>query len=457
MTTAAGRDAGLPMDAPTRSRRRPRLVSGAAAFAVAGICAVLTWHVAYKLSQFPQRGITIAYTVIVGTYVVSRFVLAACYRPPQSARIRPGVAIIVPAFNEGAVVVRTIDACMALHYPPEQVELVVVDDGSEDDTYDQISAAAARYPAGRVRCIALGHNRGKRAAMAAGIRATTGEVLVFVDSDSHPAPEAVRLLVASFADKRVGAVSGISFVRNAGVNMLTAMQSARYVISFQLLKAAESTLGAVSCCSGCFSAYRRAAVEPLLDAWERQRFLGTPCTYGDDRALTNRVIKAGWKTVYDSRACAWTDAPTTYRTFFRQQLRWKKSWAREGLILLGHIWRSRPIAFPSVLVATVAGLLSPFIMLTNMVGRPLLTGVLPMVYLTGLYLVATSYGLFHLAWRDDELWPYAIIGTFFYLVVSVQLLWAIARLRDGSWGTRTSRPPTGEGGIPVGDGEGAPA
>jgi hyaluronan synthase len=421
-----------------------RLISGAAAVAITGICALLSWHIAYKATQVANRGITILYTLVVGTYVVSRFVLAALYRPPADAGIRPTVAIVVPAFNEGAVVRQTIDACMALRYPADQVECVVVDDGSQDDTYDQMRAAAARYPPGRVQCIPLEHNQGKRAAMATGIRATTADVLVFVDSDSHPEPNAVGLLVQAFADQRVGAVSGISFVRNADYNTLTRMQAARYLVSFQLLKAAESTLGAVTCCSGCFSAYRRAAVTPLLDAWEHQRFLGADCTYGDDRALTNRVIKDGWRTVYDFRAHAWTDAPTRYGKFFRQQLRWKKSWARESVLMLGHIWRSRPIAFPSVLIATLAGLLSPIIMVANLFGRPLISGVLPMVYLTGLYLVAMSYGLFHRAWRDDRLWPFAILGTFFYLICSVQLVWALVWLRNGSWGTRTPGPGTGQ-------------
>jgi hyaluronan synthase len=284
----------------------------------------------------------------------------------------------------------------------------------------------------------LDRNQGKRAAMAVGIRATTAEVLVFVDSDSHPGADAVRLLVQSFADPSVGAVSGISFVRNAGENLLTQMQSARYFVSFQLLKAAESTLGAVSCCSGCFAAYRRAAVAPILVSWESQRFLGAACTYGDDRALTNGVIKTGWKTVYDSRAQAWTDAPTDYPTFFRQQLRWKKSWIREGTLLLGHIWRSRPIAFPSVLVATVAGFLSPVVMLVNLIAKPAFSGALPLIYLTGLYLVAAAYGLFYRVWRGDRGWLFAVLGTFFYLLSSIQIVWALLRLRDGSWGTRSA-------------------
>ena len=463
MSTAVRTHGSGPAGAAQRWRITGDWVAVAAAVGTSGVCCLIAWHIAYKSTQLAGHRLSILYTIIVGTYVLSRFALAACYRPPRDVDddTLPRIAIVVPAFNEGAVVARTIDACMALNYPAEKVECVVVDDGSDDDTFAQMQRAAAQYSAGRVRCITLGSNQGKRAAMAAGIRATTAEVLVFVDSDSHPAPDAVRLLVQSFTGRgsgsgrhrrpkpglprsRVGAVSGISHVRNADHNLLTRMQAARYFVSFQLLKAAESTLGAVSCCSGCFSAYRREAVAPLLQEWEHQRFLGVECTYGDDRALTNRVIRAGWRTVYDSRAEAWTDAPTEYRKFFRQQLRWKKSWAREGMLLLGHVWRTRPIAFPSYVVATIAGLLTPLIMVVNLAGRPVFTGTWPLVYILGLYLVSMTYGLFHRAWRADRMWPYAIVGTFFYIAVSLQLLWALVKLRDGSWGTRMSAHPTSD-------------
>jgi hyaluronan synthase len=272
--------------------------------------------------------------------------------------------------------------------------------------------------------------------MAAGSRATTAEVLVFVDSDSLPAPGAVRKLVQGFADPRVGAVAGLTYVRNAHTNALTRMQASRYYVSFQLLKAAESVVSAVSCCSGCFSAYRRRAIEPLLADWEHQRFLGVECTYGDDRALTNVLLRRGWRTVYDCEAEAWTDAPDRYGTFFRQQLRWKKSWAREGPILLSHVWRTRPLAFPFVFVATLAGLMSPIVLLYNTVWVPADRLVVPVVYLLGLYLVSAAYGLLYRSLRDDGLALYAFVGTFFYVAFSFQLVWAVLRLRDSSWGTR---------------------
>ena len=413
-----------------------RAVRVVAALGVVGVCSLIGWHVVVRTLMLRDQPLTAAYTVLVSTYVVSRFVLSAFYAPPRDAGLEPAVAIVVPAFNEGAAVARTIDSCLSLDYPHDKLEVVVVDDGSQDDTWDQMVAAAARHPEGSVRLVALGSNQGKRAAMAAGIRGTSAEILLFVDSDSMPAPGALRLLVQGFADPKVGAISGITHVRNADTNALTRMQAARYYVSFQLLKTAESVFGAVSCCPGCFAAYRRSAILPLLPQWEHQYFLGVECTYGDDRALTNRVLRSGWRSVYDCRAEAWTDAPDRYGKFFRQQLRWKKSWSREGPILLSHIWRTRPAAFPSVLVATLAGLASPLILPWNLLVHPLLSGVLPVLYVLGLYLVAMAYGLLHRAQRRDGNWVWAVLGTFFYVGFSVQILWAILRIRDGSWGTR---------------------
>ncbi|MBD0291260.1 MAG: glycosyltransferase family 2 protein, partial [Thermoleophilia bacterium] len=352
----------------------------------------------------------------------------------------PSVAIVVPSYNEGAAVARTIHSCLGLDYPPEKLEVVVVNDGSTDDTWEQMQRAAALYGPGRVRCVDLGSNQGKRAAMAEGIRRTEAEILVFVDSDSMPAPEAVRKLVQGFAEPKVGAISGLTYVRNAEANTLTRMQAARYYVSFQLLKAAESVVSAVSCCSGCFAAYRREAVLPLLERWEHQHFLGVECTYGDDRALTNMILKNRWKAIYDAEAEAWTDAPDGYRKFFKQQLRWKKSWAREGPILAAHLWRSRPIAFPAALLATLSGIASPVVAVYNVVWQPVVGGLDPLFYLLCLYLMSMAYALLYRALRADGVWKFAVLATFFYVLFSPQLLWAIARVRDGKWGTRGEAP-----------------
>lgn len=423
--------------APTAEVAPGRASAAVHILLLAATCGVIGWHVALRGGTLGAGRLTIFYSVLVTAYVLSRFVLAACYRPPRDVGLEPTVAVIVPAFNEGAAVTRTVHACAALDYPTDKLEVVCIDDGSSDDTWMYMTSAAEQHP-GLVRCIALDGNQGKRAAMAAGVRATGAEILVFVDSDSVPGADGIRRLVQGFADEKVGAVAGITHVRNAHRNALTRMQAARYFVSYELLKSAESVVGAVACCSGCFSAYRRDAVEPLLARWEHQRFLGVACTYGDDRSLTNMVIRSGYSTRYDRTAEAWTDSPHSYSKFFRQQLRWKKSWIREGPLLLGHVWRSRTRAFPFVLVATAAGLLSPIVLLLNVALVPAHLGMWPIVYLLGLYLVAVAYGVFYRSRRRDGLWLYAVVGTFFYIALSVQMLWAVVRVRDGRWGTRGS-------------------
>lgn len=424
----------LPPGLP-RQERWTRI--GAAAMVTLVCSLFLVVAVGYLVTHRWNNGLLAVYTVVVTSYVLSRFVMAAGYRPPPDLGHEPTVAIVVPAFNESETIRRTIDACMAVDYDHGRMQLIVVNDGSTDDTWTHMLRAAAAYPSGQVRCLDLGTNQGKRAAMAAGIRAADADILVFVDSDSMPARGAIRQIVQGFADPKVGAISGVTHVRNAETNTLTRMQMARYFVSFQLLKAAESVVGAVACCSGCFSAYRTSAVREVLADWEHQRFLGVECTYGDDRALTNMLLRRRWITIFDSSAEAWTDAPEGYRQFFRQQLRWKKSWSREGPILLGHIWRTRLRAFPFVLMGVLSAIMSPIVLLLNL-AQPAISGQLPLIYLLGLFLVSMAYALFYRALRGDGLWTYACLGTYFYIATSPQLWWAMLRIRDGAWGTRPS-------------------
>jgi hyaluronan synthase len=153
------------------------------------------------------------------------------------------------------------------------------------------------------------------------------------------------------------------------------------------------------------------------------------------------LLRKGWVSRYHSGAVAWTEVPERYRKFFNQQLRWKKSWLREGPILMGHIWRTRPLAFPAVFIQTIAGLLSPVVLLYNLCWHTLAAGVPPTLYAIALYMVACAYGLLYRSQRNDGLWKWAVLGTFFYITFSPQLIWAVIRVRDSSWGTRGSPAP----------------
>ncbi|HEY4098489.1 MAG TPA: glycosyltransferase family 2 protein [Baekduia sp.] len=411
--------------------------------AVAYLLVLLVGVIAYKGAFLQALGATpllAAYGVIVCGYIVSRFILSAFYRARRDAGLEPHVAIIMPGFNEQEAIAASLRSLLALEYPEAKLEIVAVNDGSTDDTLAEMRTVA-RGAGGRVQVIDLGVNQGKRAAMAAGIRATEAEIVAFVDSDSVLEPDALRILVQGFADERVGALCGHADVLNVRESWLTKMQAVRYFVAFKVVKAAESVFSAVTCCSGCFSAYRRAAILPHLDWWEHQTFLGKPSTFGDDRSLTNCVLR-DWKVRYEAKAISHTLVPSGFHQFMVQQLRWKRSWTRESLIVGSFIWRKHPIAAVSTYVGMLLPLIAPLVALRTIVYMPLVHGsAAPFVYLVGIYAMAVAYGLYYAARkrRYDGLWIYGVLFCFFYLFFLLwQTYWAIATARSSSWGTRPS-------------------
>ena len=250
------------------------------------------------------------YSLLVTAYVLARFSIAPFYRPTPDTGHRPSCSIVIPAFNEEACIEATIDACFSADYPRDKIEVVVVDDGSSDATWERMLAARERYPS--LLCVQFSQNRGKRAAMAEGIRRSSGEICVFIDSDSVIESDGLAHIMADFRDPRVGASSGSADVMNKAQNRMTKMQQVRYFVAFRVVKGSESVFGAVTCASGCFSAYRRSALLEVLERWENQRFLGRPATYGDDRALTNYILR-NHRVTYQSLARSHTLAPDTLK------------------------------------------------------------------------------------------------------------------------------------------------
>jgi hyaluronan synthase len=377
------------------------------------------------------------YGLLVCGYIVSRFVLSLIYRRPPDRGIEPRVAIVMPSFNEEEAIGRSLRSLLALEYPHAKLEIVAVNDGSTDATSAEMHTVAAESD--RVRVIDFPENRGKRAAMAAGIAATEAEIVAFVDSDSTLEPDALGKLVQGFADPKVGAICGHADVANPRASWLARMQAVRYFVAFRVVKAAESVFGAVTCCSGCFSAYRREAILPRLEWWSNQSFLGVPSTFGDDRSLTNCVMR-DWKVRYASDAVSHTLVPTTFSTFMRQQLRWKRSWTRESLIVSRFIWRKNPLAALATYVGILLPLVAPVIAVRAVAWMPLVEGEgAPVVYLLGVYAMAIAYGLYYAARhsRYDTLWIYGVAFCFFYLAFLLwQTYWAIVSVRTTAWGTR---------------------
>ena len=174
----------------------------------------------------------------------------------------------------------------------------------------------------------------------------------------------------------------------------------------------------------------------ILDSWLNQTFLGTPCTYGDDRSLTNYMLRK-YRTYYVPSAHSYTVVPADWGTFFKQQLRWKKSWTRESLRACLIIWKKNPIMTISFLLGLILPLMAPVVVFRALLWLPGIDGVMPWIYISGLILMSVIYGLYYYIHTKDGLWVYGVVFAWFYSLILIwQLPYAIVTIRDGRWGTR---------------------
>ena len=355
------------------------------------------------------------------------------YRPSEY----PNVSVIVAAKNEEGGIFETITTCFKSNYSGK-IECIVIDDGSTDGTKAEIERAIGVYGE-NVKLIVFPVNQGKREAMAVGINEAKYEIIVFVDSDSFLGSDSIHHIVEHFiANKNIGAIAGNTKVKNANTNLLTKMQSIQYAISFDIYKASESVHTSVTCCPGCFSAYRKDAIKPLVQDWKNQKFLGSTSTFGDDRGLTNFVLK-GWDIVYCQKAVATTVVPEKFKVYWKQQLRWKKSWIREGIFAGLFMWKKRhPLAsfafytnfsFPIVGPILAGSVLYSSISTQN----PLLF----VIFMLGFMLLGLVYALFVKIYYGLENWYcMPLVSLMFVSIFIWQMPWALLTLRKTHWGTR---------------------
>lgn len=395
----------------------------------------------YKLVFFlntPWQWAAGIYSLLTGAFLLSRFAIVLFYSDLHTKKYKskkyPTISVVIACKNEEDSIYKTIETCMKSEYP-KAVECIAVDDGSTDNTYAEMERA--KHTFGGVKLIKFDKNRGKREGMAEGVLLAKNEIIVFVDSDSFVKKDAIKIIAEHFMhDEKVGAVSGNSKVENINTNALTKMQSARYGVSFDVFKACEGVFGTVTCCPGCFSAYRRSAIMEVLNEWRNQMFLGTRSTFGDDRSLTNHVLRK-WKVEYCITAEATTIVPDQYKKFFKQQLRWKKSWIREGTNAARFIWKKHPIAALSFYTNLLIPVFGPFIVGYVLYYSLVVHGALPLVYFGGLTAMSILFGSFYYIRTESKYWWYVVLFTWLYSVVLIwQMPYALLKLRDTKWGTR---------------------
>lgn len=359
--------------------------------------------------------------------------------PPAAPDSAPAMTVIIPAYNEGPMVAKAIDSVATAYYDPARLEIIVVDDGSTDDTWEHIQHAVARH-GDRIRALRLERNSGKRAALAAGFRLATGEIFVTVDSDSVVAPNALLALAGPFRSPRVGVVAGKVQVYNRREGIIPRMLHVRFTLAFDFLRAYQSTFGTVYCSPGALSAYRASAVMRVLDAWLKQRFLGADVTTGEDRALTNDVMRLGYDSVYQQDAVVYTLVPSSYWKLCQMFLRWDRSYIREEVRFAAVVWKRPPLARALALFdQLITNLRFPVMCLTLLLfgfavsEDPL---ALPRV-LVSLGLISFIYSLYYLRSERSFNVVYGVVFEYFsFFTLFWVFPWAFLTVRAKGWLTR---------------------
>jgi cellulose synthase/poly-beta-1,6-N-acetylglucosamine synthase-like glycosyltransferase/peptidoglycan/xylan/chitin deacetylase (PgdA/CDA1 family) len=301
-----------------------------------------------------------ARALIIGLLALAEKLRAA---PAEHADYRPMVSVLIPAYNEESVIVETVRAALSSQYA--KLEVLVVDDGSQDRTAELVRQGFGRDP--RVRLLTQ-PNHGKPSALNHGLSEATGEIIVSIDADTIVDAEAVPRMVRHFADPKVGAVAGNVKVINRQ-RWITRWQALEYITSQNLEKRAFDLLNCIPVVPGAVGAWRADLLR------HHGGFSGD--TVAEDTDLTLLIRRHGWKIVYDEDAIGRTEVPETVDALVRQRFRWTFG-------TLQAVWKHRDVTC-NPRYGTLGWITIPNIFLFQIV-LPLVSPVIDLLFLLSLAL-----------------------------------------------------------------------
>ncbi len=396
------------------------------------------------------------------------------YRSPAKGEIGNAlVSVIIPVYNQEAMIEIVIDAIFASAY--KNIEVIAINDGSKDGSKEILDNMKRKYPGLKV---IHKNNEGKRKAVAVAFYKSTGKFVVLVDSDSVIDKNAISEMMKTFnGDAKIGAAVGYAKVWNSEKNLLTKCQDVWYDYSFNIRKTAESAFGCVMCCSGCLAGYRREAIADYIPYWVRskihdsedreltsyvvatkwgkseftklyanlppltQKTMESMANYDDaeDRGLTAQTLIV-WKAVYVASAIVYTDVPEKLRGFLKQQQRWKKGTTRVNFFVSSFFWRRNPVMSLIFYLDFMMAFITPFIILTVFLYMPIIHKMfwLPLTYLAGMELTALAHGIDY-KFRDSNAknWKYKPVMNLLTSFVTSWLIFpALWNYKKNQWLTR---------------------
>ena len=404
----------------------------------------------YRNSLYPE--LSLGAVLVMGVtylYLLATGILCCFYKPRKTElddEKLPSCTVIVPAYNEGAYVERTIKSLLYSDYPTDKLEIIAVNDGSQDNTWDYI-CKGANYAPRQVTTINLPENKGKKHAIYVASKAARGEIIVTVDSDSSVKPNTIRALVSPFADPEVGAVAGAIRVKNPEQSFISSLLDVLLVFGCEFLRAAQSVTTLVLCTPGALSAYRQSALLPILDEWLNQTFMNRPALIGEDRALATLILRSNYKIVHQSTAQANTCVPNTIVGACKMLLRWTRGDIRENLMMTKFAFKNFPprnvrgFVLIAYWVALTQNLILPFLFVPAFFYMLFFGAKDPVIFLA-------ANAILSLTWASIPAIIYAkntnlrkavwalIYGAFCPMLLAMIYMYSFLTLSDSRWMTR---------------------
>lgn len=410
----------------------------------------------------------LVYAMLMPLHGVIVLVLGWCFFKNRATGQAPNdlVSVIIPVYNQEKLIEQVVDAIFRSSYA--NLEVVAVNDGSKDGTGKVLDGLGRNNP--RLKVVHK-KNGGKRTAVATGFHEASGEFVVLIDSDSIVDRYAIEEFMKAFkANPRVGGVVGNGKVLNADKNVITRCQDVWYDFSFNIQKSAQSRFGTVTCLSGCLAAYRRETVARFIDIWAEDK-----AQYGDDRNLTNyalatpwakgnlshlqrRLLKSmaayddaedrgltsqsllEWETVYVPTAVVYTEVPETFRTYLRQQIRWRKGYLRSTFFASAFFWHKHPVMAFLFYLEFMYTFIAPVIAFGVYIFGPLVlhSYLFPLLYTGGQLVVGLGEGLdYRFRDRTAKQWMYKpLMNMISAFVLPWVLFPAIWSFKKNAWLTR---------------------
>lgn len=286
---------------------------------------------------------------------------------PRAAPYLPRVVVIVPAWNEGAVLTASLRRLMALEYPPDRLRVLVVDDASTDDTPEVVRAQAALFPGRIVHLRREQGGQGKAHTLNHGIRAALAdewmEALLIMDADVIYRPDSLRRMTRHLADPEVGAVTAYIREGSARPGAVSRYIGYEYVTAQAAARRAQNVMGAMACLAGGAQLHSRANLEAVGGRIDTS-------TLAEDTYTTFLTQLGGRRVVFDGEAVVLAEEPDSVVALWKQRVRWARGnvqitrafrhvWFRRGRlgrVDFGIVWFSVYL-LPLAMTAATVGLL----------------------------------------------------------------------------------------------------